>query len=310
VRIAVVGAGGVGGYFGARLAVAGHDVTFVARGRHLEAIRERGLLVRSPLGDLQVPSDAVVPTIAELGPIDLVLVAVKLWDTEDVAAQLAHVVGPGTRVLSLQNGVHKDEALRKVLPRESVVGGACYISAAIQEPGVIVHNGTMQKLVFGEYDNETSDSLREFLRHCRQAGIEAEISDDIQRLIWEKFVFLVGLSGATSIVRQSIGVIRGNPRSRAMLHDLMAEAVAVGRAAGVHLDAGYAEDRLVFCDTLPAAMSSSMHHDLTQGNRLELPWLSGGVAELSERFGVSTPRNRTVADALAPYVSGTPTPAV
>jgi 2-dehydropantoate 2-reductase len=306
MRIAVVGAGGVGGYFGARLAAAGNDVTFVARGRHLTAIRERGLLVRSPLGDLQVPSDAVVPTIADLNPIDLVLVAVKLWDTEDVAAQLAHVVGPDTRVLSLQNGVHKDEALRKVLPSESVVGGACYISAAIPEPGIVVHNGTMQKLVFGEYEGQASHSLQEFLRHCREAGIDAETSDDIQRLIWEKFVFLVGLSGATSVTRQPIGVIRGNPHSRALLHDLMAEAVTVGRAAGVHLDAGYAEDRLAFCDTLPATMSSSMHHDLTQGNRLELPWLSGGVTDLGERFGVSTPRNRTVADALAPYESGPP----
>ncbi|MFF3904543.1 ketopantoate reductase family protein [Streptomyces sp. NPDC001848] len=310
MRIAVVGAGGVGGYFGARLAAAGDDVTFVARGRHLAAIRERGLLVRSPLGDLQVPSDAVVPTIADLGPVDLVLITVKLWDTEDVAAQLTHVVGPDTRVISLQNGVHKDETLRKVLPRESVVGGACYISAAIQEPGVVVHNGTMQKLVFGAYDGQASEVLQEFLRRCLEAGIDAEISDDIERLIWEKFVFLVGLSGATSVVRRPIGVIRGNPRSRALLHDLMAEAVAVGRAAGVQLDAGYAEDRLAFCDTLPAAMTSSMHHDLTQGNRLELPWLSGGVAELGERFGVSTPRNRTVADALAAYESGTPTAAV
>ncbi|MFF7190423.1 ketopantoate reductase family protein [Streptomyces sp. NPDC008222] len=309
MRIAVVGAGGVGGYFGARLAAAGNDVTFVARGRHLTAIREYGLLVRSPLGDLQVPSDAVVPTIADLGPADLVLVAVKFWDTEDVAAQLAHVIGPDTRVLSLQNGVHKDEALRKVLPKESIVGGACYISAAIQEPGIVVHHGTLQKLVFGEYEGHASDSLQDFLCHCREAGIDAQISDDIERLIWEKFVFLVGLSGATSIVRQPIGVIRGNPRSRALLHDLMAEAVAVGRAAGAHLDAGYAEDRLAFCDTLPAAMSSSMHHDLTQGHRLELPWLGGGVAELGERFGVSTPRNRTVADALAPYESGTPTAA-
>lgn len=306
MRIAVVGAGGVGGYFGARLAAASNDVTFVARGRHLAAIRERGLLVESPLGQWKVPSDQVVPTIADLGPVDLVLLAVKLWDTEDVAAQLTDAIGPDTRVISLQNGVHKDEVLRKTLPPESVVGGACYISAAIQEPGVVVHKGTLQKLVFGQYGGEASEPVHEFLRQCRQAGIDAEVSDDIERLIWEKFVFLVGLSGATSVVRQPIGVVRDDPGSRALLHDLMAEAVAVGRAAGVHLDAGYADDRLAFCDTLPAAMSSSMHHDLTQGNRLELPWLSGGVVELGERFGISTPRNRTVADALAPYVSGRP----
>ena len=306
MRIGVIGAGGVGGYFGARLLAAGNDVTFVARGRHLAAIRERGLLVRSELGDLGVPSDAVVSSVSELGEADVVLVAVKLWDTEDVAAQLASVVGPDTRVISLQNGVHKDEVLRKALPEDAVTGGVCYISAAIEEPGIVAHRGTLQKLVFGAYRQEAPPVIREFLTRCQEAGIEAGISDDIERVIWEKFVFLVGLSGATSVVRQPVGVVRGHPHSRALLHGLMAEAVAVGRAAGVRLDPGFADDRLAFCDTLPAAMSSSMHHDLDHGNRLELPWLSGAVTELGGRFGVDTPRNRTVAEALAPYELGTP----
>lgn len=306
MRIGVIGAGGVGGYFGARLLAAGNEVTFVARGRHLAAIRERGLLVRSELGDLRVPSDAVVPSVSDLGETDVVLVAVKLWDTEDVAGQLASVAGPDTRVISLQNGVHKDEVLRKALPEDSVVGGVCYISAAIEEPGIVAHRGTLQKLVFGAYGRQAPPVVHEFLTQCQQAGVEAALSEDIERVIWEKFVFLVGLSGATSMVRQPVGVVRGNPRSRALLHGLMAEAVAVGRAAGVRLDPGFADDRLAFCDTLPAAMSSSMHHDLDHGNRLELPWLSGAVAELGDRFGVDTPRNRTVAEALAPYELGAP----
>jgi 2-dehydropantoate 2-reductase len=309
VRVAVIGAGGVGGYFGARLAEAGHEVLFVARGRQLAAVRERGLLVRSPLGDVRVASDAFVPTVADLAahaPADVVLVAVKLWDTEDVARRLAGVVGPGTRVVSLQNGVQKDAVLGRHLPPEAVWGGACYISAVIAEPGVVEHRGTLQRIVFGRYGGGRPAPVAEFLAACLDAGIDAEASESIERVLWEKFVFLVGLSATTSAVRQPIGVVRATAGSRALLRDVMAEAVAVGRASGVELPADFAEDRLAFCDTLPAAMTSSMHHDLEQGNRLELPWLSGGVVELAAAAGVPAPRNATVADVLAPYVLGRP----
>ncbi|MEU6577868.1 2-dehydropantoate 2-reductase [Streptomyces sp. NPDC046805] len=308
MRIAVVGAGGVGGYFGARLAAAGHEVTFVARGRHLEAIRERGLLVRSPLGDLKVPATSVVATIAELEPADIVLVAVKLWDTEDVAAQLRDVMDERTRVISLQNGVRKDAVLRRHLPAQAVWGGACYISAAIEEPGIVSHRGTLQKMVFGPYGDVDTSHADAFLDACVSSGIEAELSSDIERVIWEKFVFLVGLSAMTTAVRQPIGVIRSDVHSRELLRDVMAEAVHVGRAAGVRLDPEFADERLAFCDTLPAAMTSSMHNDLTQGNRLELPWLSGSVVSLGRQFGIPTPRNRTIADVLAPYELGRPHP--
>ncbi|KAB8191917.1 2-dehydropantoate 2-reductase [Nonomuraea phyllanthi] len=305
MRIAVIGAGGVGGYFGARLAAGGHDVTFVARGRHLAAIRDHGLRVRSALGDLHVPATSAVPAIADAGPADVVLVAVKLWDTEDVAVQLREIVHAGTRVVSLQNGVHKDGILRRHLPPESVWGGSCYISSFIQEPGVVVHNNTLQKIVFGPYGGD-DDLVAGFLDACLGSGIETEVSSDIERVIWEKFVFLVGLSATTAAVRQPIGVIRGHRRSRALLHDVMAEAVNVGRAAGVKLEPDFAEDRLAFCDTLPPTMTSSMHNDLEQGNRLELPWLSGGVADLGHELGVPTPRNETVAGILAPYEFGRP----
>ncbi|AQW47847.1 ketopantoate reductase family protein [Streptomyces violaceusniger] len=306
MRIAVIGAGGVGGYFGARLAAAGDDVTFVARGRHLAAIREKGLTVRSPLGDLRVPSEAVVPAVSDLEAPDLVMVAVKLWDTEDVARQLAPLAEGGAAVVSFQNGVQKDTVLRRHLPAGSVLGGVGYISAFIEEPGVVVHNGTLQRLVFGEYDRTESPRARAFLDRAVAAGIDAEISADIERTIWEKFVFLVGLSGTTSAVRQPIGVVRGDPGSRTLLHEVMHEVVAVGRAKGVALDPGFADDRLAFCDTLPAAMTSSMHNDLLRGNRLELGWLSGAVADLGAELGVATPRNRAIADILSPYALGDP----
>ncbi|MFD0447989.1 ketopantoate reductase family protein [Streptomyces indonesiensis] len=212
----------------------------------------------------------------------------------------------GTAVVSFQNGVQKDTELRRHLPAESVLGGVGYISAFIEEPGVVVHNGTLQRLVFGEYDRKESPRARHFLDRCLAAGVDAEISGDIERTIWEKFVFLVGLSGTTSAVRQPIGVVRGNPGSRDLLRDVMREVVAVGRAKGVDLDPGFADDRLAFCDTLPATMTSSMHNDLLRGNRLELGWLSGAVADLGAELAVATPRNRAIADILAPCALGDP----
>ncbi|MDT0403380.1 ketopantoate reductase family protein [Streptomyces edwardsiae] len=306
MRIAVVGAGGVGGYFGARLAAAGHEVTFVARGRHLEAVRRSGLLVRSPLGDVRTSPDSAVDSIDRLGPADLVVVAVKLWDTEDVAAQLASAKTGGAPVLSLQNGVHKDAILRRSLPEESVLGGTCFISAFIEEPGVVRHNGALQRMVFGARHPSQKEVVEQFLTACQEAGTEAAISTDIDRVIWEKFVFLVGLSATTATVRRPIGVVRSHERSRVLLREIMEETVALARASGVALDDSFAERQLAFCDTLPADMTSSMHNDLEHGNRLELPWLSGGVADLADRLGVPAPRNRTVADILAPYALGAP----
>jgi|HubBroStandDraft_5_1064220.scaffolds.fasta_scaffold86984_2 2-dehydropantoate 2-reductase len=304
MKIAVLGAGGVGGYFGAKLATAGHDVTFVARGKHLDAMRRNGLRVVSPLGDITVQAPKAVDDVAKLDEVDLVLIAVKLWDTERAAESLKSVVAKDTAVLSFQNGVHKDEILARYLPKESILGGVCYIAAVISEPGVVTHSGSMQKLTFGEYDGRRSERVETFHAACQDAGITAEISNDIRRAIWEKFVFLVGLSGTTASIRKEIGPIRDNPRTRAFLLDVMREAVAVGRAKGVDLPPDFAEDRLAFCDTIPATMTSSMHHDLGRGNRLELPWLSGGVAGFGHELGIPTPKNDAIVDILELYAPG------
>lgn len=304
MKIAILGSGGVGGYFGARLAAAGIDVTFIARGAHLAAIRQNGLRLNSPRGDAHIAPAKAVETIAEAGPVDLVLVGVKLWDTEAVARELTPVAARGAAILSLQNGVQKDETLRRHVPAEAIIGGVCYIAATIAEPGVIAHSGTLQRLVFGEYGGLRSARGAAFLEACLKAGIDAEFSDAIERLIWEKFVFLVGLSGTTSMFRQPIGPIREDAEKRAMLLAAMRETVAVGRAKGVPLPADYAEGRLAFCDTIPAAMTSSMQTDLARGNRLELPWLSGGVVEMGAALGIPTPVNRTIAETLAPHAQG------
>ena len=304
MRITIMGTGGVGGYFGARLAHAGQDVSFVARGRQLAALREHGLRVESPLGNLHLRPVQVTDTPATICSADLVIVGVKLWDTEAAAAAIRPLVGEHTAVLSFQNGVVKDDILRRELGERAVVGGVGYIAATIAEPGVIRHTGVMHKLVFGEHDGRPSERLLRFADACAAAGIDHEISPRIRHTLWEKFVFLVGLSGTTATMRVPVGPIRSHPRSRAFLHDLMAETVQVARAEGVDLPADFADGRLAFCDGLPATMTSSMHHDLQRGGRLEVPWLSGDVVARGQRLGIATPCNRAVSDILSVHAQG------
>ncbi|TAM72655.1 2-dehydropantoate 2-reductase [bacterium] len=306
MRIAIMGTGGLGGYFGARLAQVGCEVTFIARGAHLEAIRHKGLRVYSGLGDMNIYPAQAAGDPAHVGRVDTVIFAVKLWDTERAAAQLSPLLGAQTMVVSFQNGVEKDEVLAGIIGREHVVGGVGYIAAAIESPGVIRHTGTMQRLLFGELDGARTPRVEAFAAACSDAGILNEISPDIHRTTWEKFVFLVGLSAATSLMRQPIGVIRANERSRSLFLQIMREVVNVGRASGVALDPAFAEGRLTFGDTLPAEMVASMSVDLQRGNRLELPWLSGAVERLGRQVGVATPANAFVTDALALYVEGSP----
>jgi 2-dehydropantoate 2-reductase len=306
MRIAVMAAGALGGYFGARLAQGGHEVAFVARGRQLEALRAHGLRVDSPLGDVHLPDIAVTDKPAGIGPVDLVLFTVKLWDTVEAADAIKPLLGGNTAVVSLQNGVVKDDILRQALGAEHIIGGVCYIAATIAEPGVIRHSGTLAKLVFGEYDGSLSARVRQFRDACADGGIDAEISDRIEQAIWEKFVFLVGVSGTTSLARSAIGPIRSHPRSRAFLHDVMEEVVQVARVQGVALPADYADDRLAFVDQLNPSATSSMSHDLERGNRLEVDWLSGDVVERGTRLGVATPCNRAISDILSIYSGGSP----
>lgn len=304
MRIAIIGAGGVGGYFGARLQQAGADVHFVARGSHLAAMRSGGLRVESPLGDIHLPRVSATDNPADIGAADMIWLSVKLWDMDGAVRSMRPLVGPGTGIISFQNGVQKDDILRAAFGDGAVMGGVAYIATNIDRPGVIKHTGTMQRLIFGEYDGSRSARARTLLDLCLRGGINAELSEDVRKAIWEKFVFLVGLSGSTTTMRETIGPIRSSPRSRQFLTDLMRETVAVGRALGVALPPDFAEQRMAFVDGLPDAMTSSMHHDLKAGKRLEVSWLSGGVAQLGEKTGVATPMNRAVWDILALHEMG------
>ena len=300
MKIAMMGSGGVGGFFGGRLAKAGCDVTFIARGAHLAALREQGLMLENePQGNIHVPQVKATDDPAQVGPVDLVILSVKLWDTEAAAKQVAPMVGPDTAVLSLQNGVIKDEIMRRVFGDKAVMGGVCYVATHITKPGTIHQTGTMQRIVVGEYDGSVSKRVKDLHEALVQSGVTAELSTDVRRSIWEKYVFLVGLSATTTSMRRTLGPVRSNPQTRAFLQDLMAEVVAVGRAHGVALTDEFAGSRMAFADSLPADMTSSMHHDLEKGNRLEVDWLSGGVVKLGREKGVPTPCNRAVCDILA-----------
>lgn len=305
MKIAMMGSGGVGGFFGGRLAKAGYDVTFIARGRHLAAMRESGLTIENATeGNIHVPKVNATDDPAKVGAVDLVILSVKLWDTEDAARAIKPMVGPGTGVVSLQNGVIKDDILRSVLDAKNIMGGVGYVATHISRPGVIDQVGTMQRIIVGEYDGRESERAKFLHKALLDAGVTAELSRDIRRAIWEKYVFLVGLSGTTTTMRTTLGPIRSNPQTRAFLLDVMREVVAVGRGLGVALDADFADQRLKFADTLPADMTSSMHHDLERGNRLEVEWLSGGVVKLGQKAGVPTPCNRAIWDMLALHAQG------
>jgi 2-dehydropantoate 2-reductase len=308
MRVAVMGAGAVGGYFGALLARGGADVTFIARGAHLEAMQRDGLRVERGGEVLELSPVHAVAEPDGIGPVDVAMVCVKLWDTETALRRMRPLIGPDTALVSFQNGVLKDSYLSAAYGDGPVIGGVAYIAATVSRPGVVVRTGPLERLVFGEFDGRLSSRVQTFHAACIAGGIGAEISRDIRRDIWEKFVFLVGLSATTTTMRVPLGPIRENPPARRFLLDVMREVVTVGRAHGVPLPDDYAEQRLAFVDGLSPDMTSSMHHDLERGRRLEVRWLSGGVVELGRAVGVETPLNRAVADILSVHADGSRRP--
>jgi 2-dehydropantoate 2-reductase len=304
MRIAVMAAGAVGGYFGARLAAAGHDVSFIARGEHLRAIRTRGLRVESPLGDLHIQGAKATSEPRDVGEVDVVLFAVKLWDSEVAATAARPLVGAATRVLTLQNGVDSVERLQPILGEDRVVGGTTHMASVISAPGVIAHTSQFALMKCGHVDRRGDPALDAFVELARAAGIDAHLSDDINLDRWKKFTFLVGLAGATGIMRLPLGPILADPDTRVFFLHLMQEVVMVGRASGVALPPDFAQDRLAFADTTPPGFKASLLHDLERGSRIELDWLAGKVVELGRRLNIPTPANGAVYAALKLHRQG------
>lgn len=294
MRIAIMAAGAVGGYFGARLADAGHDVSFIARGKHLEAIRKNGLKIESTFGNLHLKTVKATDDPKSIGPVDIVMFAVKLWDTEKTGEQSRPLVGPDTRVVTLQNGVDSVERLAPIIGADQVVGGTTHVVTVMLEPGVIRHTSKFATFRCGFTDNRKDAKLQAFVDASKSAGIDAILSDDIQRDRWQKFVLLTGTSGATASMRSTLGPITGDPDTRAFFRKIMEETFAIARAKGVALPADYVDQQMAFADAAVPTMKASQYNDLEAGNRLELDWLAGKVVSLGRELGVPTPANEAV----------------
>jgi 2-dehydropantoate 2-reductase len=306
MRIAVIGAGGVGGGFGAALAKAGADVTFIARGAHLAAMKRDGLKVQSPRGDTHLAPTQATDNPADIGVVDIVLFCVKLWDVESAGEAIKPLVGPDTAVIPLQNGIDAAERLLPILGPKAVMGGVAQISASIVAPGVIQQVGTFMRMVFGELDGTRSKRAEAFLALCQKAGFDATLSEQILTELWMKFILLATNAGITAATRQPIGRLREDSDIRPVMIAAFREVYDVGKARGIALPADAVDKTLAFMDHAPPAMKASMALDLERGNRLELPWLNGKVVELGRQLGVPTPTHSMMYAVLKPYIMGTP----
>jgi 2-dehydropantoate 2-reductase len=306
MRIAVVGAGGVGGGFGAALAKAGGDVTFIARGAHLAAMKSNGLKIESPRGDVHLQPTQATDDPAMVGPVDIVLFCVKLWDVESAGQHIKPLVGPNTAVIPLQNGIDAPERLVPILGRQAVMGGVAQISASIVAPGVIRQVGTFMRMLFGELDGSRSPRGEAFLALCKKAGFDAVLSDQIVSELWIKFILLATNASVMALARQPIGKLRDDPDIRPVIVAAVKEVHAVARAKGIALPADAVDKVLEFIGHAPPAMKASMALDLERGNRMELPWLGGKVVALGRELGVATPVHGLMYALLKPYIMGAP----
>jgi 2-dehydropantoate 2-reductase len=306
MRIAVVGAGGVGGGFGVALAKAGADVTFIARGAHLAAMKSQGLRVQGGRGESHLVPTQATDNPAQIGKADFVLFCVKQWDVESAGHHIKPLMGPNTAVIPLQNGVDAAERLIPILGANAVMGGVAQISAAIVSPGLINQVGTFMRMIFGELDGKRSKRGEELLALCLKAGFDATLSDQILTDLWMKFILLASNASIVALARQPIGVVRDDPDMRPIFTAAYQETFNVGRARGVASPPSAVETILDNTYRFPPDMKPSMALDLDRGNRLELPWLGGKVVELGKKAGVPTPTHSLMYAMLKPYVMGKP----
>jgi 2-dehydropantoate 2-reductase len=305
MRVAVMAAGALGAYFGGRLAEAGHEVHFIARGAHGEAIKKSGLKVESPVGDILIKPANVTDDPKKVGVVDIVLFAVKLWDTEKSGELCKPFMNKDTRLLSMLNGIDSVDRLTPILGGDVVCAAPTRISAVISAPGVIAHKGTFANFRCGFLDGREDARLKSLVDEMRAAKVEATFSTSIRKSLWEKFVFLVGVSGATASTRQPMGPILADPDTRALFENLMRETETVGVKSGVPVE-GEVEKLMQVANSMGANIKASMLEDLERGNRLELDWLQGKVVELGKKLGVPVPANEYVYKVLKLLRNGKP----
>jgi 2-dehydropantoate 2-reductase len=298
MKIAAMAAGAVGSYFGGRMQAAGHDVAYIARRAHLDALRKDGLKIQSVLGDLHLPKVKATPDPKEVGPVDIVLFAVKLWDTETAAELARPLVGPDTRIITLQNGVDSYERVSAILGKQHTIPGTAYIAAVLGGPGVMLHTSKFATMRCGPIDGKPDAKLDAFVEAAKAANIDIQPQDDMNRERWQKFIFLSSMAGMNCMTRQPIGQILADPETRAFYKRLMEECLAVGQKSGARVPSSWVDDRMSFSDNAPPGMKASMLHDLEAGNRLELDWLTGKVVSLGKELGVPTPASQAVYTAV------------
>lgn len=305
MKIAAMAAGAVGAYFVARMAEAGHETFYIARGANLAAIKKNGLRIDSVNGNIHLPKPNVTDDPKSVGPVDIVIFAVKLWDTEQAATLAKPMVGPNTRVISLQNGIDSIERIAPILGAEQTVGGATYVFSVIESPGVIKQTSAQARMNFGRPDKKPDPLLDAFLAAAKAAKVDANIVPDIDRELWQKFILLTAMSGSTASLRSSVGPIVADPELRGFIRKLMEETWAVGKAKGVKIDPAYIDERMDFVvNKMDKNLKASMANDLERGNRLELDWLSGKVRALGRELGVATPAHDAVYTVLKLYRMG------
>jgi 2-dehydropantoate 2-reductase len=305
MRIAIMGSGALGCYIGGRLIAADREVTFIARGQQLEALRRRGLRIESPLGNLAVPKLSVSSDPAEIGPVDLVIFLVKLYDTETAAHALRPLLKSDTSIVSFQNGIDAWSRIGAITGHDSVIGGVARLPAALVEPGV-VRNGGIAKLDLGEFDGSLSDRCKVIDHILNVPGLEAEAVEDITARIWEKFVLLSAMSGVTALTRLAMGAVLSEPLCAELYRQAMQEAAVIGARKCATLPQDVVDRQMAFSRSLPASVKASMLEDLEHGKRLELNDLSGAVVRLGRELGVPTPVHAVIQAALQPYATGTP----
>lgn len=306
MKIAIMGSGGIGGYFGAQLAnKTDNDVWFVARGAHLQAIQEKGLQVKSELGGTIVFPAQATNDPQEIGPVDIVIFAVKLYGVDEAADQCRPMVSDRTGVISFQNGIGSEERIDEILGAGHAIGGIAYAPLAIEAPGVISHAANFARLTVGELSGERSERLDAFVSACREADVEIAISENIKKELWEKFVFLASFSGITCLTRQPVGFIQQERLAKELFEQALKEAISIAEAEAVLIDDGFVEKTMAFVMGMGANAQSSMLTDLQDGRPLENAWLSGKIVELANKHEIDTPVHKAFYTAMKPFESGT-----
>jgi len=304
MRIAMLGSGGIGGYYGTLLARAGHDVVFIARGAHLEAMQRYGLTVRTPTGESTLPVTAVADT-GRVEPVDLVLFSVKSYDTEPAAHSLAPLMARDTVVLTVQNGLDNAESIASVVGFEAVLAGSAYVALQLASPGVVVRTGGEGRIVFGERGGVVTERVQRLSKALSDAGIPYDVSTAIDRVLWQKFLFIAGIGGVAALARSGIGPLLGSARGRALLAASCEEIVAVARAEGAPLQSEAVASAIEQAAMLPPQWRSSLARDLEDGRRLEVEALSGAVVQRGLKHVIATPVHQAIAACLSVHQPGT-----